>query len=293
MKKLIINADDFGYSAQNNEAVKLGCESGIITSCSIITNMNGFEHALKEVIPSIPFIDLGFHFNIMEGRSITNPKSLCDTQGYFNNGYLKLIAKSHDPEILKQIEQEFRAQIEKILEHYPISHIDSHVHTHAIPQFFNLITKLAQEYNIKYIRTQREIPYVVPKKLLNKKFPLNTIKNILLNSFSIVNTKTLQGANLKTNDYFIGVLYTGYMDEQAILRGLNKINKINTNKTNNITGIENTNNTITEIIFHPYFSSNIPENKTNSYKEFLITQNPNLRQQIENSGFTLSDYSCF
>ena len=58
MKKIIINADDFGYSKENNEAIKLGYESGIITSTSLIVNLEGFENAVFEVFPKIPQIDI-------------------------------------------------------------------------------------------------------------------------------------------------------------------------------------------------------------------------------------------
>ncbi len=276
MKKLIINADDFGYSKENNEAIKLGYESGLITSSSIITNTKWFEHAIKEIIPSINNPDLGFHFNIMEGKSITNPNLLCDSNGFFNNSYLKLILKSNDKMFLNKIEHEFRAQIEKILQYYPISHIDSHVHTHAIPCIFKLITKLAAEYKIKYIRTQKEIPYFVLKKLLNKRYPANIIKNILLNNFSKINAKKLKETQIKTNDYFIGVLYTGYMDCASIIEGLKKIVQ---------------DNSVTEVIFHPYFSKNVPEGKINNYNEFLIINNPDLIYDIKNLNFTLSKYS--
>ena len=52
MKKLIINADDFGISKETNLAIKQGYESGIITSTSIITNMEAFEHAVFEILPA-------------------------------------------------------------------------------------------------------------------------------------------------------------------------------------------------------------------------------------------------
>ena len=61
------------------------------------------------------------------------------------------------------------------------------------------------------------------------------------------------------------------MDEEAILKGLSKIKK---------------DNTITEVIFHP----TTDENKQNNYKEFLITQNPNFKEELKNSGFALSNY---
>ena len=269
MKNIIINADDFGYSKDNNEAIKLGYEAGIITATSLLANMEGYEHAVFEILPKIKNIDIGIHFNIIEGKSLTNQPMLCDKNGYFNNGYLKLILKSNNKQFIKQIETEFRAQIEKILKHNKISHIDSHVHTASIPNIHKLITKLAKEYNVKYIRTPYEKPYIVLNKSLNFKFLINILKNILLNSFSLINKK-----EIKTNDYFVGVLYTGKMDEKTILNGLKWIRK---------------ENSITEIIFHP----TIDKSKTNNYNEFLITQNLNFIDKLRNLGFELTNHSNF
>lgn len=265
MKKLVINADDFGISQETNLAIKQGFESGIITSTSLIVNLEAYEHAINEILPTIQGIDVGFHFNIIEGKSLTNQPLLCDKNGFFNNSYGQLILKSFNKNFLKQVEIEFRAQIEKALENCKISHIDSHVHTHAIPNIFKLVSKLANEYNIPYIRTQHEVPYIVWKKSFNMKFAINIIKNILLNTFSAINKHP------QTNNYFIGVLYTGFMDEEAITKGLSKIKK---------------DNSITEVIFHP----TINENKKANYREFLITQNPNFKENLKNSGFALSNY---
>ncbi|MBQ8887384.1 MAG: ChbG/HpnK family deacetylase [Candidatus Gastranaerophilales bacterium] len=269
MKKLIINADDFGYSKENNEAIKLGYEAGIITSTSLIANMQGFEHAVLNILPQMQSIDVGFHFNIIEGKSLTNQSMLCDKEGNFNNNYLQLILKSNNKEFIKQTEIEFRAQFEKLSKHSKISHIDSHVHTASIPNIHKLITRLAKEYNIKYIRTPFEKPYIVLKKSFNIKFVINILKNILLNTFSLINKK-----EIKTNDYFIGVLYTGMMDENTIINGLKGIKK---------------ENSITEIIFHP----TIDKNRKNNYREFQITQNPNLKKEIKNLGFELTTYTKY
>ena len=274
MKKIIINADDFGYLPENNEAVMQGFLSGVITSASIMTNLHGFDDALNNTLKEIPDIDLGFHFNITEGKSLTNCNLLCDNNGYFNNSYIDLILKSSNQKFIEQIEQEFREQIEKILKYHKITHMDSHMHIHAIPNIFKLFLKLAKEYDIQFIRTQKEIPYIILSKSLNLKYPVNIIKNVLLNFYTIINNKELSNTEIKTNDYFIGVLYTGDMDESTIIQGLKKIKK---------------NNSITEVIFHP----TVNKNKKNNYKEFLITQNPKIKELILNSGLELTNYSKF
>lgn len=266
MKKIIINADDFGYSRANNLAIQRGTQSGVITSTSLMANMDGFEHAVEEILPTLQ-ADVGVHLNIIEGKSLTNQSMLCDKNGNFNNSYGALILKSLNGEFLKQVETEFRAQIEKVLAYTKVSHIDSHVHTHAIPAIFEKTTELAKEYEIPYIRTQGEKPYKVKEKPVDKRFCINTIKNALLNTFSLINKK----GDIKTNDNFIGVLYTGNMDENAILEGLKKIQS----------------DSVTEVIFHP----NLDEDKKDNYREFLITQNPNLKQEIEDLGFELTSFS--
>lgn len=272
MKKIIINADDFGHSKENNEAIKQGFLSGVITSASLIANMDGFEDAVHQVNNYIPNIDLGFHFNIVEGKSLTNCNLLCDKDGYFNNSYINLILKSADKNFTEQLEQEFRAQIEKVLTYHKISHIDSHMHTHAIPNIFKMILKLSKEYNIPFIRTQKEVPYIVLKKSFSVNYAINIIKNILLNYYTQINVKELKKTEIKTNDYFIGVLYTGNMDESTIINGLRKIKH---------------NNSVTEIIFHPNYN----KAKQNNYKEYLITQNPKFKDTLINSGFILCDYT--
>lgn len=266
MKKIIINADDFGYSKSNNLAIQKGAQTGVITSTSLMANMDGFEHAVNDVLPSLP-ADVGVHLNIIEGKSLTNQSMLCDKNGNFNNSYGALILKSLDNEFLKQVETEFRAQIEKILQYTKVSHIDSHVHTHAIPAIFNKTTELAKEYDIPFVRTQSEKPYKVKEKPADKRFFVNTIKNALLNTFSFINKRK----DINTNDNFIGVLYTGNMDENSIIEGLKKIQD----------------DSITEVIFHP----NLDEEKKDNYREFLITQNESLKQEIKDLGFELTNFS--
>ena len=289
MKNIIINADDFGHSVNKNEAIKLGVQSGIITSTSIITNMPGFEQAVNEVLPEIPFVDLGFHFNIMEGKSLTNPSMLVDNNGFFNRNYIEIMINSNSKKFQQQLKTEFKAQIERILQYKHISHVDSHVHTHAIPPIFNIVSELAKEYKIPFIRTQNEIPYKVPSISLNHNYFTNLIKNILLNTFTFINKKSL--CNLSTNDYFIGVLYTGSMTAETILEGLKKIPG---------------GNSTTEIIFHP--SLDIESNPSNTCliskypfikvsnnnkknREFEITQNVEFGKELQNQEYLLTTFT--
>ena len=273
-KKFILNADDFGMSKAFNRAVLEGYHNGFLTSASLCANGKAFNAAVNEIIPECPNLGIGIHLNIMEGRSLTKAPMLTNKRGKFNNSYLKLMLMSNDHQFLEQIEYEFRTQIETVMNYTKVDHIDSHVHTHAIPNIFKLTAKLAKEYKIPYIRTQHEEIYFVPsiKKHLNFKYPPNILKILLLNGFSKINKKTALEYGLKTNDYLLGVGYTGLMDSMTVEYGLKAIEE----------------NCLVEALIHP---CNYAASRQNQhYREFLITQNKSLKDKINRLGFEITNY---
>ena len=276
-KKFILNADDFGMSHAYNKAVFDGYNFGILKSASLCANGDAFEEAVNDTIPKCPNLSVGVHLNIIEGKSLTHAPMLTDENGVFNNGYIAMILKSFDPKFMQEVEAEFRAQIEKIQSKTKIDHIDSHVHTHAIPNLFRLTVKLAKEYGIPYIRTQYEKPYFVPnkEKHLNLKYPVNVLKIILLDTFTMINKIHLCNKGLRTNDYLIGVGYTGMMDDMAIEYGLKAIKD---------------DDFIAEALIHPCNYDNPMQDS--HYTEFLITQNEELKSKIAEMGIEIVNHSA-
>ena len=281
-KKFILNADDFGMSEYYNNAVLDRKNNGLLTSASLCANGDCFEQAINEIIPQCPDLSVGIHLNIIEGKSLTECPMLTDKDRNFNNGYISLILKSFNKEFMKQVEIEFRAQIEKIMNRTNVDHIDSHVHTHAIPNIFRLTAKLADEYGIPYIRTQYEKPYITPsiKKHFNTKYPPNILKIILLNTFTILNRSVVKKYDLKTNDYLIGVGYTGMMDSKTIKYGLKSLRK----------------ECVAEALIHPCKYDNtdtltFTPTPDSHHFEYLITQDDELRNNIAELGFNLVNHS--
>ena len=273
-KHFILNADDFGMTKEYNRAVLEGYNNGFLKSASLCANGEGFMAAINDILPECPNLGVGVHLNIIEGKSLTKCKYLTDADGNFNKGYLYFILNQFNKKFINEVEAEFRAQIEKIKEHTEIDHIDSHVHTHAIPNIFKLTVKLAQEYGIPNIRTQFEHPYLVPetRKHTNIAFPINLIKLILLNTFTLINRKVIKNTNLKTNDYILGVSYTGMMDSKTVEYGLKALED----------GV------LAEALIHPcYYTENI----VNSHStEFLITIDKNLEDKIKRMGYEITNY---
>lgn len=278
-KKFILNADDFGMSEAFNRAVLEAYSSGILKSASLVANGDAFDEACERVIPACPDLGVGIHLNIIEGKSLCSDlDKLTDENGNFNNSYVQLLLKSlnyKDNTFMEQLEREFRAQIEKVKERVEVTHIDSHVHTHSIPRIFELVCRLAKEYGIKQIRTQYEKPYIIPDVFqhLTIKYPINLIKVILLNTFTLINETNVKKFGLNTNDYLIGVSYTSMMNSLAISYGLMAI------KYDRV---------VAEALIHPcrYEDGTID----NHFVEFQITKNQKLKDKIENIGFEITNY---
>lgn len=277
-KKFILNADDFAMSSAFNKAVLDGYNHGFLTSASICANGPAFDAAVNEIIPECPNLGIGVHLNIIEGRAIldfTKTSMLTNLEGEFNKGFIQIMLSCTNKLFLQQVEAEFRAQIEKVARYTKIDHLDSHVHVHAIPQIFEITCKLALEYGIPQVRTQFEKFYFVPdvKKHLNLKYPPNILKVLLLNYFTFKNKHFIERNSLKTNDYLIGVGYTGMMDDKTLEHGLCAIKE----------------NAVVEALIHPC-SLPAKSSKNQHQTEFNITQNMDLKDKIQRLGFEITNY---
>src|SRR5438046_987698 len=60
MKYLIVNADDFGYSARVNAAVEKVHREGVLTSASLMVTEEGREEAV-ELARQMPGLGVGLH----------------------------------------------------------------------------------------------------------------------------------------------------------------------------------------------------------------------------------------
>lgn len=273
-KQLIINADDFGMSESINLAVLDAYKNGILTSASLLANGPAFEHSIS-LLKEMQGIGLAVHLNIIEfstlQKNIKQDSLLYDRNGRYNNGFVKLLLKSFNHDILKEVEEDFRLQIEKVLAYTPVDHIDSHVHVHAIPNIFKIVCRLAKEYGIKNIRTQFEYPYFVPdiKKYLSLKYPVNLIKVMILNTFTLINRQVIDKDYFSTNENIIGVNYTGCMDTATISAALKNVREK------------------TELLVHPCIDSSMHSR----IFEYQAIVDEGLRQQIADCDIDLINFA--
>ena len=133
--KVIINADDLGYTKIVNENIAKAFENNLITSATIMANTE-FWNEVEYIVAQNPNASFGVHLNLTKGPALTNSPILhkygiVDDENCFTKKIqsIKFIPK----ELHKAIQQELEAQIELVKIHnIPISHIDGHHHVHTI-----------------------------------------------------------------------------------------------------------------------------------------------------------------
>lgn len=160
---LVVRIDDLGAFHSVNEACIDTYRSGIAKSVEVMPVAAWFPEAVK-MLKENPGLDAGVHLAITsewenaKWRPLTHCPSLTDENGYFypmmgpNAAYPGQSILENKPDI-REIEQEFRAQIEMALKNIPqLSHISGHMMSTGFNEEVNeLVRRLALEYNLTSI----------------------------------------------------------------------------------------------------------------------------------------------
>jgi folate-dependent phosphoribosylglycinamide formyltransferase PurN len=94
-----------------------------------------------------------------------------------------------------------------------------------VPKIFALTCRLAREYGIDIIRSPKEYFYGLDNICRNLRpwYFVNLIKWVVINFFEKINKKSIIAYGLQSPDSFVGVLFTGYMNFDALTKGLDAI----------------------------------------------------------------------
>jgi predicted glycoside hydrolase/deacetylase ChbG (UPF0249 family) len=199
LKRLIINADDFGFTRDVSAGIVHAHREGVLTSTTLMANGDAFAEAV-ELARATPTLDVGAHLVLVHGTSLLdgrllpkNPRSL-----------LAALARNQI-----DVYAELRAQIEKIIAAgLRITHLDSHKHTHIVPRIFRVVVRLAAEFQIPYVR-----------------LPLDTMLpgQKLVTRFRSYYSQIAAKNGIRMTDHFVGFRLTGSLNEQSFASALQKL----------------------------------------------------------------------
>lgn len=209
MKKIIINADDFGMSTSVNKGIIEAMTNGVVSSTTIMMNMPKAQEAI-ELAKKYHITSIGIHLNLTKGYPIL-PKEEIPLL-VLENGKVKDMRKELiTPEVKEQIKKEFTAQIESFYLHKMVpTHLDSHHHIHMLEGINEVVKELANKYNL-------------PTRAFNFNESINADElrtpNFLDCAFygPRVSTENLLNILTKNNQGIVEIMvHPGYVDQELI-----------------------------------------------------------------------------
>ena len=159
-RQVIVNADDFGLSANENAVIFAAFQAGIISSATAMANMPAFEAACTMARHPALAGRIGLHFNLTYGRPLSQRivarQTFCDSHGVFDLSLarhsLRLSREDRDA-----VHDELQAQWQRCVDHgMRPSHIDSHQHVHNIWPIGEIVARFAAHQGVP-IRLARNL----------------------------------------------------------------------------------------------------------------------------------------
>jgi predicted glycoside hydrolase/deacetylase ChbG (UPF0249 family) len=143
-RRLIVNADDFGFTPAVTAGILEAHAAGSVTSASMMVRCPGWDDAVRHA-RATPTLGFGLHLNLLVGAPITPARSLTDPATGRFLPLARMVLRALTGRIVgAEVGAECEAQLAELADAgIACTHIDSHRHTHALPVFRKAIANIA------------------------------------------------------------------------------------------------------------------------------------------------------
>ena len=217
MKRLIVNADDFGLHAAVNRGIRDAHSGGIVTSTSLMAGGAAFDEAVA-IARDCPELGVGVHLTLVGARPVAPMPavaSLVDGEGKFCESYPVFLRRYLQGTVRRdEVERELTAQIEKVTRAgIRPTHLDSHQHLHVVPGISGMVLDLARRFTIPAVRIPAEpLGFFGGMSFSAGRVAGRSGLTVLAGLFR----RRALAAGLKTPEHFFGMLAGGQLNETAL-----------------------------------------------------------------------------
>jgi chitin disaccharide deacetylase len=202
LKRLIVNADDFGFTRDVNEGIVECHRRGILTATTLMANGDAFDDAVR-LARETPSLDIGCHLVLIGGRSLVTRKAFPSSVAQLLGALAKRELRPYD---------ELAAQARKIVAAgVAPTHLDTHKHTHLAPPVLDAVARIGDEFGIRWVRRPFDFP-------MSARVPLG--KRLTAWTLTVVRRRmhrVLAERGLRTTDHFAGFQITGRFRTQELV----------------------------------------------------------------------------
>jgi predicted glycoside hydrolase/deacetylase ChbG (UPF0249 family) len=223
VKRLIINADDFGLAPGVNRAVVELQQAGVLTSTTLMATGPYFSPAVYLAFAQ-PGLAVGCHIVLVDGLPVLRAD---EVSSLLYRGRLRSTIGAFVRDMMRgrireqEIEAEAIAQIRRIQSSgLTVSHIDSHKHLHAFPRVLRPLLRAARACQVKCVRNPFEPLWSL------RATPGSGLRRAqvhLVRTQRRAFRRLTKEHGMLTTDGAIGVLATGTLDEPTLRNLLHAI----------------------------------------------------------------------
>ena len=215
MKRLIINADDFGLAPGVNRAIVELQQAGALSSTTLMATAAYFSAAVHLAFAQ-PALGVGCHVVLVDGSPCLRAHevpSLVVAGGAFRNTLARFLADFMLGRIReREIEAEAVAQITRIQSSgLTVSHIDSHKHLHSFPGVLAPLLRAARQCGVTCVRNPFEPTWSM--RATRTAGPWRRTQVHAMRTQQHAFTRLAATHGMMTADGSIGVLATGSLDD--------------------------------------------------------------------------------
>jgi chitin disaccharide deacetylase len=212
VRRLIINADDFGLTSGVNRGILEAHRSGIVTSATLMARGAQFAEAVA-LAARAPHLSVGCHVVLVDGSPMLEARRVAsltpNSEPRFRESIITfgvmVTAGRLDQD---EIEAEVTAQIRKLqASGIRVSHLDSHKHTHMFPVALKGILRAARACGVRAIRNPFEPMVFATAGAWKRRFQLGILKR-----YRSTFRNELATAGMVTPNGCIGIVATGGLD---------------------------------------------------------------------------------
>lgn len=221
MRRLIVNADDFGFTSGVNRAIFEAHARGIVTSSTLIAGGRAFAEAVQ-LSKTATELSVGCHVMLIDGEPIMPaPQIPSLTAGAstprFRDGLKSFAARALAGRLsADEIAAEAAAQIRKLQSAgIAVSHFDTHKHTHLFPQILRPLLRAAAACGVRAVRNPfgPRFPLRSSRLLARPNLWTRWAEVRVLRRFAGKFREAVDREGFVTTDGTLGIEVTGALDE--------------------------------------------------------------------------------
>ena len=218
MRRLVINADDFGFTSGVNRAIVQAHANGIVTSATLMANGAAFCE-VRKLAEQCPKLSIGCHVVLIDGEPILPPASIpsLTQSGRFCSDLKTFAARALSGRLdATEIAAEATAQIRKVqAAGLSVSHLDTHKHTHIFPKVLHPLLQAAVECGVRAVRNPfgPRLPLRLSQLLKRPNLWTRWAEMRVLGTFAGKFQKAVQREGFVTPNGTLGIEVTGALNE--------------------------------------------------------------------------------